>query len=244
MAGTQVYDYYGVKVDPSAPRGYLPNRSDDGHSTGTSGVQREYTGKSRTNMATMTGDQVAHANTGWKARATTEMPSSNPRASSGSDAPTTGTHSGAGILENWFNRRASGTDPGYEYAMKRGMDAVDTRMAAGGSFNSGARGMQLSDMAANMGTQRQGQLDALAAGASGEHRGRLNDMFNVMLGLAGGQTGVNTAYDMAAGDAQTRALMAALGLEGNKAGVDQEAAQGAVSNLINMYTAYNSGGKS
>jgi hypothetical protein len=81
-----------------------------------------------------------------------------------------GSQSGPGILESWFNQRANGTDPAYEYAMQRGGDAIDTRMAAGGSFNSGARGQQQSDFAANMAAQRMGQLDALAGGASGEQR--------------------------------------------------------------------------
>src|SRR4029078_10813788 len=59
-----------------------------------------------------------------------------------------GSESGPGILESWFNQRVNGTEPAYEYAMQRGGDAIDARMAAGGSFNSGARGQQLSDFAA------------------------------------------------------------------------------------------------
>lgn len=148
--------------------------------------------------------------------------------------PTGGSESGAGILENWFGQRASGTDPAYEYSMKRGMDSIDNRMAAGGSFNSGARGMQLSDFAANMGAQRVGQLDQLATGASAEHRGRLNDMFAQMMGLAGGQSGINSAYDLAAGGAMSQALAAALGFGTNKAGVDSQSQQTGLNNIFKL----------
>lgn len=146
-----------------------------------------------------------------------------------------GSQSGPGILENWFNQRAQGIDAGYEYGMRRGGDAIDTRMAAGGSFNSGARGQQLSDFAANMGAQRQSQLDSLAAGASGEHLGRLGLMFNQGLGLAGGQAGLASAYDLGAAgnmDAATRAQMQmALG----QAGIDSQTNQGRVNNLLSIW---------
>jgi hypothetical protein len=142
--------------------------------------------------------------------------------------------SGPGILENWFNQRANGTDPAYEYAMKRGGDAIDNRMAAGGSYNSGARGQQLSDYAANMGAQREGQLDTLAAGASGEHQGRLNSMFSQGQGLAAGESGINSAYDLSAGKSMSDALAAALGFTLNKAGVDQKSQQQGLTNMISL----------
>lgn len=146
----------------------------------------------------------------------------------------TGTESGPGILEDWFNQRASGTDPAYEYAMKRGGDAIDTRMAAGGSFNSGARAQQQSDFAANMGAQRLGQLDALAGGASGEHQNRVNSMFNQGLNLAGGQSGINSAYDLAAGRSMSDALSALLGYTTNKAGVDSKSNQQGLANITSI----------
>ena len=145
--------------------------------------------------------------------------------------------SGPGILENWFNQRANGTDPGYEYAMKRGGDAIDNRMAAAGAFNSGARGQQLSDFAANMGAQREGQLDALAAGASGEYQGRLNSMFGQGLGLAGGESGINSAYDLAAGGAMSNALSALLGYTTNKAGVDSQSNAQGIGNVTKLIAA-------
>jgi len=147
-------------------------------------------------------------------------------------APTYGSHSGPGILEQWFNQRASGTDPAYEYTMGRGMDAIDNRMAAAGSFNSGARGQQLSDFAANAGAQRMSALDALAGGASGEHMGRLNSMFAQGMGLAGGQAGVAGQYDTGAANAMNSANQAILMMMLNKAGVDSQATQGFLNNLF------------
>ena len=152
----------------------------------------------------------------------------------GPTAPTGGTESGAGILEDWFSKRAAGIDQAYEYSMKRGGDAIDDRMAAGGSFNSGARGRQLSDFSANMGAQRQGQLDQLAVGADAAHRGRLGDMFKVMMGLAGGQAGTSTAYDTGAAGAMSDALSAALGFGTNKAGVDSQSQQTGLNNLFKL----------
>lgn len=156
---------------------------------------------------------------------------------------TTGSESGPGILESWFNQRAAGTDPAYEYAMRRGGDSIDNRMAAGGSFNSGARGQQLSDFAANMGAQRMGQLDSLAGGASGEHMGRLGMMFQQGLGLAGGQAGLASAYDLGAAGNMDAANRAQQQMFLNKAGVDSQFNQGRANNLINAYAAYQSGGK-
>lgn len=139
-----------------------------------------------------------------------------------------GSQSGPGILEQWFNERANGTDPGYEYAMGRGMDAIDNRMAAGGSYNSGARGQQLSDFASNMGAQREGQLDALAGGASGEHQGRINSLFSQMLGLAGGQAGTMGQYDLASANSNNALMNAIVQMMGAKAGVDSKANQGLI----------------
>lgn len=145
-----------------------------------------------------------------------------------------GSESGPGILESWFNQRATGTDPAYQYALKRGGDDIDNRMAAGGSFNSGARGQQLSDYTANMGAQRLGQLDALAGGASGEHAGRLTQMFGTGNAIASGESGINSAYDISAANAQSDALKAALGFGVNKAGVDSQANKQGMSNLIGL----------
>ena len=152
-----------------------------------------------------------------------------------------GTESGPGILESWFNQRANGTDPAYEYAMNRGGDAIDTRMAAGGSFNSGARGQQLSDFAANMAAQRMGQLDTLAGGASGEHMGRLGMMFNQGLGIANGLSGAGTAYDLGAAGNMSAAAQAQQQMALNKAGVDAKANAGLANTVLNAYAISQSG---
>jgi hypothetical protein len=144
--------------------------------------------------------------------------------------PDYGYASGPGILESWFNQRATGTDPGYEYAMKRGMDSVDARMAAGGSYNSSARGQQLSDYAANMGAQRESQLDSLAGGASGEYQGRLNSMFNYGLGMAGAQAGLSGVYDTAAAQGMSASDQAIISMMLNKGGVDAKANQSLANN--------------
>lgn len=145
-----------------------------------------------------------------------------------------GSESGPGILESWFNQRSAGTDPAYEYAMKRGMESLGNRSAAAGSFNSGAARQQESDFAANMGAQRLGQLDALAGGASGEHQGRLNAMFGQGGALAGGQARTMGAYDLAGANAMNTANQAILSMFLNKAGVDDKSRQGGLSNLISL----------
>ncbi len=182
---------------------------------------------------------------GWGPGARQQHQQANAAAAAAAAAPKDpyGSQSGPGILEDWFNQRASGTDPGYEYAMERGGDAIDNRMAAGGTFNSGARGQQLSDYAANMGAQREGQLDTLAAGASGEHQNRLNSMFNQGNALAGGESGINSAYDLAAGKVQSDALSALLGYQTDKAGVDSQANQGLVNNAFGLASSIYGGKK-
>lgn len=150
-------------------------------------------------------------------------------------APAFGSQSGPGILENWFNQRATGTDPAFEYATRRGLEQLGNRYSAAGAFNSGAARQGESDFYANLVSQRQGQLDALAAGASGEHRGRLNDMFNQGLGLAGGQAGVGGAYDITSANTNNSLMNALIQLLGNKAGVDNQSNQQGISNIASLY---------
>lgn len=140
-------------------------------------------------------------------------------------APTAGTQSGPGILENWFNQRANGTDPGWEYGMGRASDQINRQYAARGGYNSSAATQSLSDMYSNSVSQREGQLDQLAGGASGEHQRRLEDMFSEGLGIAGGEAGVAGAYDQSAGGAMQSGQRAKLELMLSKAGVDQKTAQ-------------------
>lgn len=148
--------------------------------------------------------------------------------------PTPGTESGPGILEQWFNQRASGTDPGYEYALGRGMSDINNQFAARGGYNSGGAIRALSDYQANMGSQREAQLDALAGGASGEHQGRLDAMFNQGMGLAGGQAGLAQGYDTSAGNAMNAGNLAAIQLALDKAGVDSKYTQSILSNLFSF----------
>lgn len=148
--------------------------------------------------------------------------------------PPPGSESGPGILEDWFNQRVSGVDQAYQYGMKRGGDEIDNRMAAGGSFNSGARGQQLGDFAANMGAQRQSQLDTLAAGASGEHQDRFKTMYDMLYGTGAGQAGVGGAYDLKSADSLNAANQAILSMFLNKAGVDQKSNQQGFSNILGL----------
>lgn len=149
-------------------------------------------------------------------------------------APAQGTESGPGILESWFNQRAAGSDPGYEYATSRGMKDLNNAYAARGMFNSGAAMQGTSDYLANSGAQRMAQLDSLAGGASGEHQGRLNSMFGQGQALAGGQSGLAGQYDLGAANAMSTADQAQLMMALQKAGVDQKAAQGFINNLLGV----------
>lgn len=153
-----------------------------------------------------------------------------------------GSQSGPGILEDWFNKRATGTDPAFEYGLKRGTEQLGNRFSAAGAFNSGAARQQESDLYANLISQREGQLDALAGGASGEHQNRLNSMFSQGLGLAGGESGINSAYDLAAAGAQKDALAAALGYGVNKAGVDSQSTQQGLGNITGILSMIYGGG--
>jgi hypothetical protein len=131
--------------------------------------------------------------------------------------PQYGTESGPGILDQWFNQRATGTDPGYEYTTGRGLKALDSQYAARGGYNSGAALQGGSDYLANMGAQREGQLDQLAAGASGERAGQLSTMLGLGMGLTGGLSGLGSAYDLGAGNALSSGNATSLQLGTNAA---------------------------
>lgn len=198
------------------------------------------------------GDTLLNSSKGMSGRATT-TPRGTPGATPGTgDAGSArgvgnntnpyGSQSGLGILGNWFNQRVNGTDPAYEYAMNRGMQTLGDRSAAAGNFNSGAARQQESDFAANMAAQRMGQLDALAGAYSGEQQNRLNSMFAQGLGLAGGQAGQASAYDLGAAGNMAAANQAQQQMALAKAGVDQKANQGLLSNAMNLYALYQGGG--
>lgn len=137
-----------------------------------------------------------------------------------------GSESGPGILEDWFNQRATGTDPAYQYALGRGISDINNEFAARGGYNSGGALRRISDFSANMASQRQGQLDALAGGASGEHQRRLESMFNIGGNIAGGKAGLAGAYDLAAGNALNSGNVAAIQAMLDRAGVDSKSKQG------------------
>lgn len=145
-------------------------------------------------------------------------------------------------LEQRYLSRLYGQDQAYNYALKRGGDDIDARMAAGGSYNSGARGQQLSDFGANMAAQSQGQLDALAGGATGARQNSLNAMFGQGQALAGGQAGLASAYDIGAAGNIAGANNAMNQMALNSAGQQQQQRQGAVNNLMNMYSLYKMNG--
>jgi hypothetical protein len=160
----------------------------------------------------------------------------------GASASPTGSESGPGILENWFNQRAAGTDPAFEYASKRGMETLGSRYGAAGAFNSGAARQGESDLMANLVAQRMGQLDSLAGGASGEHMGRLSQMFNQGMGIAGGQAGLSSAYDLGAAGNMQAANQAQQQMALNKAGVDAKANQGLINTGLQLYGLSQMGG--
>lgn len=126
-------------------------------------------------------------------------------------APTYGTQSGPGTLNQWFGERATGTDPAYEYLSKRGLTSLDNAASARGGYNGGASMQQDSDYLSNLGAQDLGNLDKLAAGASGENATSLNTMLGLGMGLAGGQAGLGGAYDLGGANAMSGANNAGLG---------------------------------
>jgi hypothetical protein len=115
------------------------------------------------------------------------------------------------------------------------MDALGTRSAAAGNFNSGAARQQEGDYMANLTAQSQAQLDALAAGASGSRQAKLNSMFTQGIGLAGGQSGLASAYDLGAAGNMDAATRAQMGLGLNKAGVDAAGNQSAMNFITSLW---------
>jgi hypothetical protein len=145
-----------------------------------------------------------------------------------SATPTYGYASGPGILESWFNQRANGTDPGYEYSLNRGISDINNQYAARGGYNSSAATGAIRDFTANMGAQRESQLDALAGGASNEYQNRLNSMFSQAGALAGGQANTAAGYDTSGLNANTAYNMAALQAGLSKAGIPLAQAQSTI----------------
>jgi hypothetical protein len=89
-------------------------------------------------------------------------------------------------------------------------------------------------MEANMAAQREGQLDTLAGGASGERQGMINSMVNQELGAAGGASGTMGQYDLGGANAMNTANAAILSMMINKAGVPGQATNQGVKNGIGI----------
>lgn len=154
----------------------------------------------------------------------------------GGDAtgPTYGTQSGPGILQQWFDQRAGGTDPGWEYGLGRAETALNNQYAARGGFNSGAALQGQGDLLSNAMSQREGQLDQLAAGASGENAGQISQMLGFGNSLASGESGLAGQYDLGAGGAMTNANNTGLQLSGEAAMIPYLAKAGMMSNLMGL----------
>lgn len=191
--------------------------------------------------------------------APTPIPASNPAPAAGATAktwnaspppapaapaapagPTYGTQSGPGILDQWFNERASGTDPGWEYATGRAADSINNQYAARGGYNSSGATQSLGDMYANATTQRESQLDALATGASNERQNSLNSMFTQGLGIANGVSGAGEQYGLASGTEQQQNTQNQIYLSLTKAGVDAKTAQAEAAAIAGGFNAVNS----
>lgn len=145
-----------------------------------------------------------------------------------------GTESGPTYLEKRYLDRMSGEDAAYNYALKRGGDDIDRRMAAGGSYNSGARGQQLSDFGANVFAQSQKQLDELAGAATGARQHKVDSMLGTGLGLAGGQAGVSSLYDKSIADFTNQNNLQNIMLQLNRGGVDSAGNKAGINNLLTI----------
>lgn len=155
-------------------------------------------------------------------------------------SPTYGTQSGPGILGQWFNQRANGTDPGWEYATGRAADSINNQYAARGGYNSSGATQSIGDMFANATTQREAQLDALAGGASTEHQNSLNSMFTQGTGIANGVSGAGEQYGLASGTEQQQNTANQMYLMLTKAGVDAKTAAAEASAISGGFNAVNS----
>lgn len=149
-------------------------------------------------------------------------------------APTYGTQSGPGILQQWFNERANGTDPGYEYATGRGLTALNNQYDARGAFDSGASEQGDSDYLANMGSQREGQLDTLASGASNEYANQISQMLGAGMGLGSGEAGTAGQYDTGAAANWANSMNTGLSLAGQSAMIPYLARQQMMQNLMGL----------
>lgn len=175
------------------------------------------------------GSRTPGPSSDYRGRTTPLAPGADPNVNKG------GSQTGPGILESWFNQRAMGEDPAFNYGIQRGNEQIANQYGAAGAFNSGAARRAESDLYANLLSQRMGQLDQLAAGASGEHLGRLGMQFQQGLGLAGGQAGLASAYDLGAAGNMQAANQAQQQMFLNKAGVDQQGNQSAINLFSSIY---------
>lgn len=143
-----------------------------------------------------------------------------------------GTESGPTYAEDRYNSRATGTDPGWEYATGRATDAINNAYAARGGYNSSGATNSLSDMFANATSQREGQLDSLASAADAARASKIGTMFNEGNSIASGKAGTAAGYDSASGSAQEQALRNQLTIQLQKAGVDPAKIQAEVNTIL------------
>lgn len=148
--------------------------------------------------------------------------------------PAYGSQSGPGILQQWFNQRASGTDPGWQYATGAATDAINAQSAARGGYNGSGAMQSIGNMYANATAQRESQLDSLAQGASTEHQNQLNNMFLEGTNIANGETGATAPYGTAAGSSQEDSNTNLLNLILGKANANQTAVNGQLGALGNI----------
>lgn len=145
-----------------------------------------------------------------------------------------GSQSGPTAVEDRYNQRANGTDPGWEYATGRAQDQINRQYAARGGYNSSGAMNSISDMYANATSQREGQLDTLSNEATGAHQNALNSMFTNGLGVANGLTQAGAAGAAGAGGAMTQDQQQQMQLYLAKLGVDQSKTQGEINGLTSI----------
>lgn len=181
---------------------------------------------------------------GWGANPFATSASGTPRGASASATPAAtpppyGSQSGPTAIEDRYNQRANGTDPGWEYATGRATDAINNQSAQRGGYNSSSAVGAIGDMFANATSQREGQLDTLANEATGAHQNALNSMFVNGESIANGSSGAGQAYGMGGGGAIDQNTQNQINLTLAKYGVDPSSSEGAA--LIKLIQAGSSG---
>jgi hypothetical protein len=151
---------------------------------------------------------------------------------SGAPVDPYGTESGNTYDEQRYIDRMSGQDQAYNYAAKRGGEALDAQYRAAGGANSGARFQGESDMIANLTAQSQAQLDRLSGQATDSRQDKVDSMFNQGTQLAGGQAGTVAPYALGAAGAMSAGDQAYLQMLLGRSEVDGKTRQAAANTVI------------